>query len=429
MYINMIQKIRNKTYTLLRKSEGFFKTDMVYLVKGSSWLTFSQIIIAIAGLTLSVVFANTLPREVFGTYSFVISIFSILAITTLPGMATAVARSTAKGVNSVFIPAFKTRLYWGLLGSFAAIILGIYYYVNGNIALSMSFIIASVFIPILSPIQMYTAYLTGKKQFKKSGLYTMFARITSVLLIIIVLLLTQNLFLILVAYFVAHTLSHLIPFLITRSRIKKLEETTSPKQTIMYGKHLSALGAINIIAINIDKVLVFHFLGVAEVALYTFATIIPDQIRNVVKNMSTVAFPKFAEKKLSELSQGIYSKLILFVIFLTITAGLYALVAPLVYKILFPAYTDAVIYSQILSLLIIGSFATIPSTILRAQKRVRPLYLLQSSSAIIQIALLVILIPEFGLIGAVVARVATQLTAAIVSFLLLSRIIKLSNST
>ncbi|HEC30500.1 MAG TPA: hypothetical protein ENI66_00605 [Candidatus Yonathbacteria bacterium] len=96
---------------------------------------------------------------------------------------------------------------------------------------------------------------------------------------------------------------------------------------------------------------------------------------------------------------------------------------------LFPAYTDAVIYSQILSLLIIGSFATIPSTILRAQKRVRPLYLLQSSSAIIQIALLVILIPEFGLIGAVVARVATQLTAAIVSFLLLSRIIKLSNST
>ena len=40
----MIDKIKNKTYKLLRKSEKYTKTDMVYLTKGGFWLTLGQII-------------------------------------------------------------------------------------------------------------------------------------------------------------------------------------------------------------------------------------------------------------------------------------------------------------------------------------------------------------------------------------------------
>ena len=57
----MIQKIRNKAYNVLRWSEKYTKTDMLYLAKGGSWFTVGQVVSSSSVLLLAIAFANLLP--------------------------------------------------------------------------------------------------------------------------------------------------------------------------------------------------------------------------------------------------------------------------------------------------------------------------------------------------------------------------------
>jgi len=63
-----IKKLKDKIYRLLRRSEKYFKTDMVYLAHGGFWLTLGQIISSAASFLLAIAFANLLPKETYGTY-------------------------------------------------------------------------------------------------------------------------------------------------------------------------------------------------------------------------------------------------------------------------------------------------------------------------------------------------------------------------
>ena len=92
----MIGKIKTKIYKLLRWSEKYTKTDMVYLAKGASWLTSGQIISSFAIVLLAIAFANLIPRETYGTYKYVISVVGALSIFTLPGINTAVVQAVAR---------------------------------------------------------------------------------------------------------------------------------------------------------------------------------------------------------------------------------------------------------------------------------------------------------------------------------------------
>ena len=68
-----MQNLRNKTYQLLRKSEGFLKVDMVYLAKGNFWQVLGQVVNNALSLALIFVFANYLPKETYGLYRYILS--------------------------------------------------------------------------------------------------------------------------------------------------------------------------------------------------------------------------------------------------------------------------------------------------------------------------------------------------------------------
>jgi len=126
--MDLIKKTKIRLYNLLRWSQKYTKTDMVYLAKGGSWLTLGQIVSTIASFLSAIAFANLLPRETYGQYKYILSITSILAIPTLAGINTAVIRAIARGYEGSFIPALKTKIKWGLLGGITSIGLAGYYY-------------------------------------------------------------------------------------------------------------------------------------------------------------------------------------------------------------------------------------------------------------------------------------------------------------
>ena len=80
-------------------SEKYIKTDMVYLARSGFWLLFGQGTTLLSVLALSIVFANFLPKETYGTYKYILSLTGIFSIFTLPGMTTALIRATARGPN------------------------------------------------------------------------------------------------------------------------------------------------------------------------------------------------------------------------------------------------------------------------------------------------------------------------------------------
>ena len=56
------------------------RTDIRYLTKGLFWFGVQHGTSIVGALATSVVFANVLPKEIYGTYRYILSIFGILMI-------------------------------------------------------------------------------------------------------------------------------------------------------------------------------------------------------------------------------------------------------------------------------------------------------------------------------------------------------------
>ncbi len=401
-----MDSIRNKTYSLLRWSEKYTKTDMVYLTKGGFWLTLGQVIATLSSFLLAIAFANLLPKDTFGTYKFIISIIAILAIPTLQGMNTALTRSIAQGFDGSFITALKTRISWGLMGGIFSLMLSLYYFINENDILTISFLITAIFLPFMDSLTLYDSVLQGKKRFNISTRYNIFINIVATIGMVSVLYFTDNLFLILFSYFSIWTLLRFI--ILTLTRKKFIKNNTEDPEVIRYGKHLSLMGIIGVIASHLDKILIFHFLGATEVAIYTLAIAPPEQIKGFLKVTGSLAFPQFVNRTKTELQQTIRQKMFYMELGVIPIVILYILSAPFIYAILFPQYLDAIFLSQIFTISLVLSSALLPITALQAMGQKKALYSFNISQALLQIALIILLIPLLGLIGAIIARVVAR---------------------
>jgi O-antigen/teichoic acid export membrane protein len=410
--------LKSRIYHLLRKSEKYTQTDMVYLAKGGFWLTLGQIISSTSSFLLAIAFANLLPKESYGIYKYVLSIAGMLAISTLSGMGTAITQAVARGYEGSLIPALKTKIRWGLLGGLASLILAGYYYLQGNATLTISFLISAVFLPFMDSFGIYDAFLQGRKLFDVSTKYFIISQIIAVSALIATLFFTKNLFLILLAYFASWTLMRFIFLKITLKKFP-LNQNQDPK-TISYGKHLSLIGVIGTIASYLDRLLIFHYLGATEVAIYSIAIAPPEQIKGLFKNFNILALPKFSQRSKEEIKKTILSKTLKIVLITIPVIVVYVILAPFIFKLFFPKYLDAILFSQIFALSLIVAGGVIPYTALQSQIAQKELYLFNFSSSIFQIISLFIGIYFFGIMGAIIARIASRLF----NFIMVSILIK-----
>lgn len=399
-------KIKQKIYNLLRKSQKYTKTDMVYLAKGGFWLTVGKIVSTIASFLSAIAFANLLPREVYGQYKYILSVASILAIPTLSGMNTAVTQAVARGYEGSFIPALKTRIKWGLLGGLASLGLAGYYYFQDNITLTFCFLIAAIFLPFMDSLNIYGSFLEGKKRFDVSAKFTIFIRIISLGAMISVLFLTNNVFLILFTYFISHTLLRFVFLKITLRKFKLNKK--QDHETIPFGKHLSLIQIIGTIANQIDKIILWHFLGATYLAIYSFSTLPVKQIKSFLKPIYPLALPKLVRQNRSILKKTLPGKIFKFTAALFLLILIYIIIAPYVYKLFFPEYISSAAYSQLYVFSLIFYPLGMIGIFFVAIKREKPLYIVNITTSITRIILLIILIPVYGIPGAIVALLASQ---------------------
>ena len=105
----MIERGKERFIRLLKWGEKYTKTDMVYLFHGGFWLTVGQVVTTLSVLALGIVFANVLPKDVYGTYKYLLAIAGIFSLFTLPGMNVALIRAVARGFGGSYYSAASTR--------------------------------------------------------------------------------------------------------------------------------------------------------------------------------------------------------------------------------------------------------------------------------------------------------------------------------
>jgi O-antigen/teichoic acid export membrane protein len=406
-------QMKSKIYRILRRLEKYTKTDMVYLAKGGFWLTLGQGISSVSAFLLAIAFANLLPKETYGTYKYVLSIFGLLAIPTLSGMGVAITRAVAQGKDGSFLPALRLKIRWGLLGALASLGLAGYYFVQNNTELTFVFLITAIFVPFMDSFALYGTIFQGKKKFDISSRYGIWIKITASLSIFATLYFTRNLLAILFAYFASYTFLRLI---VLKLSLKFVENKKEDPGAISYGKHLSLMGIIGMVAAQIDKILLFHFLGAGNLAIYLFALAPLDILKGPLGNITKLILPKFAERKSSEIKNNIKNKFkILFIVNLGIMIS-YILIIPFLFKMFFPQYMGSVFFSQIFAVSLLASSLNPAGVFLQAKKKIKEQYISRTINPIMQVVLTFILIIWLGIWGAILVKMFSRFSGAFLDY-------------
>jgi O-antigen/teichoic acid export membrane protein len=415
-----MNKIQHVKQSILLTLERLFKTDIRYVLRGGSWLAVSQFALSGTTFLLSIAFANLLPRETYGVYKYILSVVALLAVTTLSGMDTAITRAVAQGNEHSIYDALRTKLRYGMIGTVIGIALALYYFLHGNAFLGAGFIIAAIALPLWESFDIYASFLNGKGLFKEHAKYYGITQLVSALIIFAVLIKTEDIVMILAAYFVANTLIRVINFFLVTRAIPPNEK--KDPGMISYGKRLSAINLIGTLLGQLDQILVFHYIGAAELAVYALAIAPVEHLKGLLKNVQALALPRFSARTQEDVRTNIFSKAIRLGVFVGVITLTYIIISPFFYKIFFPKYIDATIFSQITALSLIavcvGNFF---NTFLESQAQEKKL--LQSNLFnIINIIILFPLIAYFGLMGAVIGRLIGRTLSLLVAVILVKKI-------
>lgn len=413
-----MRSLRNLVYRTLRGSEGLFKTDMVYLTKGGFWLTFGQVLSTLAALASAVVLANQLDQNTYGIYKYILTAFGILATTNLLGINTSLTQSIIKDGESSVVPALREKIKWSLWGSIFAVAGALYYLYKGNNNYFALFALVAAFLPFLETLTIYDAVLQARKDFRKSTLYSLVVQLVASGSLILSALLTENVVIIIAAFFASTTLVKYWLYLKVTRSIKP--SGASGETIIPYGRYLSLISALNNLTNYVDKLAIYFLLGPIKLAIYSIAIAPVDHLKSLLKGVKTLSFLKLAGQESVGMEKRLRYRLWLLSFVVLVASLTYVFVAPYLFSILFPKYIESIIYSQVFALSLFAVItAFVAETALVAVGAKRQITQYNIFNNLFGLVILIVFIYFFGLWGAIAGRIVNRVTLMISGWWLL----------
>jgi len=415
---------------IIARAEIVLRTDLRYIFHGMSWSIVGQTAAVLSSLALSVVLSHAVSKEIYGTYKYVLSFVAILSVLSLNNVGGAVFQSVARGFDGALKEGFRVNLHWSIAIFAGAVAAGAYYFFAHNLTLAFAILIGGCISPFITSANIFGAYLGAKKDFARQTLYMdVWGNAIPVALLIATAYVSPRVVSLVAAYFIGNAAVALYFYFRTRRVYGVKKDAATDPHMIAYGKHISVIGVLAGIAGNVDKLLLFHYVAASELAVYAFATGILDQLKGPIKTLDTMMQARFATRTDADLQSGIPSKMLWMFLFSIITVLAFIAVAPVLYRLLFPAYLEAVPYARVYAFSLLGiTFYPIASYIvaksIESNRRLRDQYLLIVIPSIIQIAAIFVGILGWGLWGLVVARVASSFATGLVTILIYLTLIR-----
>ncbi len=404
--------------SLISFLEKHIKIDVRYLARGTFWGIVSQIASVGSALALSVVLSRYVSKDVYGEYKYILSLVSLLPILSLTGLGNAVLQSVSRGFDGTLALAFRTNLRWSIAIFVGALAIALYYFLQGNYTIGIGVLIGGSLTPFIIGASLASAFLTAKKDFARLAIYSGAAGslIPAGALIITGFTLPNSLALV-VVYFIANAVTDLLLYWYVM-RLYKPDPTTADPGALSYAKHLSFMGIIGGIAANADQILLFHFVGPAQLAIYSFATGIPDQLKGPLKNLDGMLQARFANHLPQNIRDNMGTKSLLLLAFSIVCIVIYIPLAPFVYHILYPTYSVAIPYSQVYILSFLSLMFAPSGSYLGAKKLLKEQYISSVVISIAQIICMCVGIFYFGLWGLIWSIIFIRMITGILWYIL-----------
>ncbi len=412
-----MQSLRHKIYNWLRWSEKYVKTDMVYLAKGGFWQILGQVAISALSFGLIFLFANYLPKEIYGLYRYILSLAGILSIFTLSGMNQAVSQTVATGNEGALRDSVRYQLKWNLVQFVAFCALSSYYFYNENISLALPLFIIGIFAPLTQAFNTYGAYLEGKRQFRLNNIFSITSTAIYSVGMMLVIMLSGKVTLLILVYALTTFGTTLLFYLVTLHKFNP--PVTRNQNSLKYGRELTFISLIGPVVAQIDKIILAHFWGVAQLASYSIATAIPDRGISFIKGWIAIAFPKFSTKTPLELNRVLYLRIFQGLLIGSVCTIGYVMISPYLFTYFLPKYLDNLFYSQLLSISFIFALPNRYISLLRVSQKMSGLILTNSLiENLIRLTSYIILGIWGGILGLVLAQVLNAAISLLINIIM-----------
>jgi O-antigen/teichoic acid export membrane protein len=384
------------------------------LAKNAAFLFGLRALQRLLGLAALYFVVRALTTPQFGEYQFILSCVALLGMFALPGLNNSIMQSIARGFYGGYRRSVYFSLGSSLLGSLILLGFALYYHAHHRDELGSGFLIASALFPLAYGLEQWRSVKSGAEDFAAIfRLDGIGAAVLALLMIVAVKLRPGDL---LVPLTVLLAVQAALNTLLTWTTFRRLPAAAPLENgAISYGIKLTAYSAFNILANQIDKVLLFFFLSPASVALFFAAERIPELTKGAVQDVAAVLAPRFAKRsrythdldrmlRLAGLATGAGIAVIAFT------------VLPWILILLFgESYRSSVPYAQALMCSIaIGNVSTLRYRYITSKLDAAGPRTVTILMSVTRIAASLILVPLFGLVGAVVSAFVYRIAMTII---------------
>ncbi|MFQ6035711.1 MAG: lipopolysaccharide biosynthesis protein [Sedimentisphaerales bacterium] len=253
------------------------------------WSNLNQGLLTVSAVIISVVFTRFGSKELYGHYAFVIAIFSLFSIISISGVGTVIFRAISQGYDCVYRKATEFSFMWSLLGIPLIITTGVFFYLFRAKILGISLIACALFFPFVTSLHNWTVFLKAKSDFRKLFIYNSIKLAINLIGVIAAIVLTKNLILILLAYFLVNSGFDILYHFKSLSALRKSELDPQWKRQ---GYALTIMDLSSQIFGQVDVILIAALLPIDVVAMYCLVMRIGGMFFKVIRSTVDTLLPK-----------------------------------------------------------------------------------------------------------------------------------------
>lgn len=373
----------------------------------------SQIVMVLISIVTSSIWARYATQEQFGAYQLFMSFIVLVGIFNLPGLGMSMQLSSAKNKNNNLDRAMSLKIKYSLLSSIILLILSFYYYFyKNNALLSFFLLIGSLLYPTYNFNTLWENWLTGIRKVKKLSLLLILNSLILLVSVSLGLIILENIYISILSIFI---FSSILNILVLKFFTKDNNTNESDDTLIKYGFSFSGAVIISMMA-TLDKFIISELISLSEVAIYGVAMTFVLQIKILYTSINKIIAPTILKaRNIKEAWFYLRKKLFFIWLFFSLVGIIgFLFIEDLIVLIFTEKYIESTIYAKWLWL-ITSLFRPVLyiSSILKAQKKLKFAYYIESINSFMKIGLFLILLPIMGLWGVVYAVLITNVVALI----------------
>lgn len=401
----MIQSLKDKVFTwseIYSKKTGL---DLNYFIKNGFWLFLRQFFEIVVGTTLFAVFARLATKEALGYFQFVMSVFAVVSIISIPGLNTSILRDVSRGYDGEYVPAVRKSFFWSLIGMPVIIIVGIYAYIFINHELGVILMAASIFFPFFYAPNTWTALLQGKGDYRKLTVFSIVqSLINSIATIAVIYFSNSQALFIITIYLLSFSVFNVVYYY---KSLRYVQNKKTSGEAVKYGWFLTKINFFNSVGENADKLVIGVLLSPVSLALFSVVSAMPLKLKMAIKAVMGVTFPKMSQDNFTaaefiKTKQGKFA--LLFIVIFSIGASIiyFFSVVPISRLFFGDKYADYYFYGKYFVVLVVAYMPLLIATwYLQAKKMSKAILYINIVNFFVKITTLIIGVKIWGIMGAI----------------------------